>query len=394
MKHMTLKLVSVLCLTLLLAFAAILAVFHYTMSSHIEATANQAIDYLTHELNNPDLFYTDPKLYDAENTEEEPSLAASCLLVDKQYKVRPYEPEKLCELVQWCKMHPNVGGGTNKVDLGNHQYFVAQIKNITDLKHSRGIWLVYVDVTAENVLIQRIDIYMLVIMAFYAVIACFCGIRIGITMERGQERQKKFFENASHELKTPLMSIQGYAEGIYYGIIPDQKHAVSVIMSETDKMATLVDEILCLSRIESGEANLHLETVSVQEVLNNCLVSLESVIRKKGLQVETHLSEGTIQADAAQLETAVTNLLTNAVKYAESRIVISYDEKTLSIWNHGRELSKEEAVHIFDRFYIGKNGSTGIGLALTKEIIERHGGKIAVENRANGPQFTVHFAKL
>jgi hypothetical protein len=396
MKHATLKLVSLLSITLILAFAAILTVFHSMMNSHIEANANQAIDYLADQLNNPYLFYEDAGKYYAEETEgdDESSSVASCLLVDSKYNPQPYELTKRRELADWCGANPDVGGGIKSVGLGNHEYFVTQVKNVTDYEDGQGIWLVYVDVTAEKSLILRIDKYMLLIMAFCAALASFFGIRIGVSAERGQERQKKFFENASHELKTPLMSIQGYADGIYTGVIPDQKHAASVIMSETDKMAALVDEILCLSRIESGESKLRLENVSVRDVVNNCLVSLESVILRKKLQVDTHLSDVTIQADPARFETAVINLLANAVKYAGSRIAISCDDKSLSVWNDGGRLSRNDAAHLFDRFYTGKNGSTGIGLALTKEIIERHGWRIILENGDDGPLFIIRFSRF
>jgi len=391
MKRTTLKLISVLFLTLLLAFTAILLVFHHLMDDHIQSNAEQAIDYVREELGNPELYYDDTALFNWEQTHDMPSMLASCLLVDDTYKTQSYELAKRRELARWCSHHKLPGGLTQRVSLGGREYFVAQMKNTTDEESGQGIWIVYVDVTGENALIHRMDLYMIVIMVLCAGIACFSGIRIGVSVERGQERQKKFFENASHELKTPLMSIQGYAEGICNGVIQDEKHAASVILSESDKMTALVEEILCLSRIESGETKLHREKISVSEIVNNCLVSLESVIIKKGIAVETHLSGSEVLADVANLETAVTNLLSNAVKYGKSKIVILCDDHSLSIWNDGEMLSKEDASHIFERFYIGKNGSTGIGLALTKEIIERHGWDLRLNNREDGPEFIIRF---
>ena len=392
MKRPTLKLISLLCITLLLAFAAILEVFNYTMTNHLATNAGKAINYVVQDLEDPRLIYDDSGFY---NIEEDDSLSAvaSCLLVDKNYSAGSYELTKRRELAQYCGQHPSVGGEIEYVSVSGRQYYVTQIYDVTGLETDGGIWIVYVDVTSEQALIHRIDVSMLVIMALCAALACYAGIRIGVSIESGEERQKKFFENASHELKTPLMSIQGYAEGIYSGVIPDQKHAVSVILSESDKMAALVDEILCLSRIESGETRLQLENVPVDEAVNNCLVSLESVIQKKNLQIETHLFDVSVRADASSFETAVMNLLSNAVKYAGSKIVVSCDEHSLSVWNDGGELSENDTKNIFDRFYIGKNGSTGIGLALTKEIVSRHGWKIGVENRSGGPLFTIRFSK-
>lgn len=383
MKHTTIKLITVLCFILLLAFAAIIVAFHFIMDSYIKTNAYEAVSYAVKEVNSA----ADTDKYESEN-EDSSTMAASWLLVDKSYNSFEKSGNKQQELTRWCKEHPDLSGDISHMQINHRTYYVAQVKGNPKID---GIWLLYVEVTAEKALINSVDFTMLVIMAFCAGIACFAGIHIGVSIERGQMRQKKFFENVSHELKTPLMSIQGYAEGVYDGIITDQEHAVCVIMNETDKMTALVDEILCLSRIESGETRLNIESVSVQEVVNNCLVSLESVILKKKLKVETHLAEGNVQADATQLETAVTNLLVNAVKYAENWITISFDGRELSVWNDGYKISKEEAAHIFDRFYIGKNGNTGIGLALTKEIIERHGWKICVETKKNSNQFIIHF---
>ena len=391
MKRTTLKLISVLFLTLLLAFTAILLVFHNMMDSHIRSNAAEAIDYVKEELSNPALYYDDEALYDWEQAHDTSSMAASCLLVDSEYRTQSYELSRRRELAKWCSHNGAPGSPTQRVSLGGREYYIEQVKDTTDEETNGSIWIVYVDVTGENALIHRMDLYMLMIMAFCAAIACYSGIRIGVSIERGQERQKKFFENASHELKTPLMSIQGYAEGICSGVIQDEKHAAAVIMAESDKMTALVEEILCLSRIESGETKLHLEPVSVPEIVNNCLVSLETVIVKRGICVETHLAEAEVLADTANLETAVANLLSNAVKYGKSRIVIRCDSRSLSIWNDGETLSRQDAEHLFERFYIGRNGSTGIGLALTKEILDRHGWKLELNNRADGPEFVIWF---
>jgi len=187
------------------------------------------------------------------------------------------------------------------------------------------------------------------------------------------------------------MSIQGYAEGIYQEVVPDQKHAASVIMSESDKMSALVEEILSLSRLESGETEMNPESISISEIVNDCLVALETVVIKRGLVIETHLEDDKVLADPAQAETAVSNIISNAVKYAMHRIVIRNDDKSLSVWNDGGNLSRENLEHIFDRFYIGEKGQTGIGMALAKEIIVRHHWQISVKNKDDGIIFTITY---
>lgn len=390
MKHTTLTLVTLLCLTMLLAFAAILVTFHLIITNYIETTATDAIYMAISE--NESLLEASDYSYLAENGFADSSTIAYWLWVNEDYRPTGNFSAKERDLAQWCRENPDVDGDVSYVSLNQREYYVAQAQDHVVVDGTQGIWLFYVDVTTETAMVHRVDLSLLIIMALCGTIACVAGIRIGVSIERGQERQKKFFENASHELKTPLMSIQGYAEGLYDGIIPDEKQAISVIMSETDKMASLVDEILCLSRIESGQVQLKIESVCVADSVNNCLITLESVILKKGLQIETDMAGSCLPADAAQLDTAVINLLSNAVKYASHWIVILFDGRKLSIWNDGSSIDKEEAARIFDRFYIGKTGNTGIGLALTKEIIERHGWRIRVENgSAGGTQFVVDF---
>lgn len=388
MKHTTLKLISALFLILLLAFMAILLTFHFIMNNYIRTNAYKAILYAIEENKSESVGNEfDDKVGNSS------TMATSWLFVDKNYNSFEKKINNEQGLILWCKENPDVDGGISHVKIESRTYYVAQVKGDPQIDGVEGLWLLYVNVTAEKALINHVDLSILCIMVLCAGIACFAGIRIGVSIEGGQARQKKFFENVSHELKTPLMSIQGYAEGIYDGIITDQKHAVCVIMNETDKMTALVDEILCLSRIESGETRMNIENVSIREVVNDCLVSLEYVVLKKKLKIETDLAEGDIRADAAQLETAVINLLTNAVKYAESRIVVSFDGRKLSVWNDGSNISKADAAHIFDRFYIGKYGNTGIGLALTKEIIEGHNWTIHVKTYDNGNLFTIRFSK-
>ena len=390
MKHTTRMLVSLLCAIMLLAFSAILVTFHLIITNYIESTAHDAI-YFALDQNNS---FAEADEYFASSDIDygSSSTVAYWLWVDPNYTPNGIYLGKERDLARWCQENPDVGGGISYTQINDREYYVAQSADHMTYDGTPGIWLIYVDVTAETAMVHRVDLSMLVIMALCGIIACVTGIRIGVSIERGQERQKKFFENASHELKTPLMSIQGYAEGLYDGIIAEPKQAIAVIMNETDKMATLVDEILCLSRIESGETKLNIESVSVEDSVNNCLITLESVIMKKGLQIETKLASSSICADSAQFETAVINLLSNAVKYATHKIVITYDGKKLSIWNDGSLISKEDATHHFDRFYIGKNGNTGIGLALTKEIVERHGWTIRVENSGDGTQFIITFS--
>ena len=116
----------------------------------------------------------------------------------------------------------------------------------------------------------------------------------------------------------------------------------------------------------------------------------EGIVMNKGIEITINLNKGYINADPDKLEHAISNLITNAIKYADKRIEIDYTDNRLSIWNDGHTLSDEELSHIFERFYTSSNGNTGIGLALAKEIIKLHGYSINKKNYNNGTKIVVN----
>ena len=318
---------------------------------------------------------------------------AVSILVDQQYRTEFYVTENEKKLAEWCRIHPFPDGNIREISVGKKNYYVLKMQDHDLSIDGRYKWILYVDITSQLRLVHLVERAELLVMIICAVISIFLGARMGISLELEQEKQKQFFENASHELKTPLMSIQGYAEGIGSGVIDDPKKASRVILSETDKMRDLVEEILALSRLESSQTKLHMESVMLPDVINDCLMALEYEIRKRGLDVSMNLEQIKVQADPDQLGRVVMNLISNAVKYSESRIDISCGKNFLRIVNDGPLLDEEEKQHIFDRFYIGKRGGTGIGLALVQEIVARHGWRIRVDNTARGIAFTITFGR-
>ncbi len=289
-------------------------------------------------------------------------------------------------IVNWWQSNDSEPMEMYKVEMDETTLFVSW-KEAADGR----IQFYYVNATSETEMIKTISLVMYIIMAVCIVGATLIGFFVGKKIENDQAKQKQFFENASHELKTPLMSIQGYAEGLQEGVIADTKEATNVILSETDKMTNLVNDILSLSRLESGAYKLNKEEVEMYSFLAECLTSMEASINSKDLRVGLEVGDGlpSIEADRVQLEKAVRNILSNAIRYAEKEINISYDGKVLTIWDDGTPISEDSLKHLFERFYTGKNGNTGIGMSLTKEIVEQHGWKIKAENVDGGAQFVI-----
>lgn len=201
-------------------------------------------------------------------------------------------------------------------------------------------------------------------------------------IDANQRSQQLFFQNSSHELRTPLMSIQGYAEGIREGIIPNTQEAAGIIVDESDKMAHLVEDMLTLSKMESIQTQLHLEPINITDLLYDVTWRLKAAADERGLVFVHHFSseEVMIEGDEKLLERAVSNIVSNAIRYDNKYLTISVEQLEtgvrIELANDGEPIAADDLEHLFERFYKSKSGQFGLGLAITKEIIERHQGTI------------------
>jgi signal transduction histidine kinase len=212
-----------------------------------------------------------------------------------------------------------------------------------------------------------------------------------------EENQKQFFQNASHELRTPLMSIQGYTEGIQLGVFTVDV-ATDVILAESKKMTELVDDILYLSRLnEAQESPLNLSSVDINALLTGCLERVRIIAEKANKQVSYLKPTATIliESDPKKLERAIINILTNAIRYANCVVEITTlrldNELKIIITNDGPLIDEKDLPHLFDRFYKGKGGNTGIGLAITQDIVTSLLGSVMAQNLDRGVQFIITF---
>lgn len=216
-------------------------------------------------------------------------------------------------------------------------------------------------------------------------------------MSRGidvaEQNQKRFFQNASHELRTPLMSIQGYAEGLEKGILKDRQKAHAILLKESKKMSKLVDEILFLSKMESQSLPVEQEEFDFKELVYDVCWQMKDLADTQGIELELQMPEEALYMVAIYeyMERAVQNLLTNALRYAERYIVLTCvkaeDQIILRIFNDGEKIPEDQISHVFDRFYKGKGGQSGIGLAIVQEIVNLHKGSIAIQSIEQGTEF-------
>ena len=254
-------------------------------------------------------------------------------------------------------------------------------------------YIMYIDIGPITRYIVTLNWVFFAVLLAISSVMCLLGFRFGRDIEKEAERQQTFFQNASHELKTPLMAIQGYAEGIQAGVM-DAGGAAEVILAESDRMTELVEELLDISKIDMGRQQLALSEMDVRELLYDSIRAVEP-IAASGITIAPDFSEEPImvKCDDTQMRRAVTNILTNGLRYARSelRLTCRADRRqvTIRIQDDGDGIAEADLPHIFDRFYMGRSGKSGIGLALTREIIHLHKGTIRAYNGDTGAVFEI-----
>lgn len=207
-------------------------------------------------------------------------------------------------------------------------------------------------------------------------------------LESYDKAQKTFLQNASHEFRTPLMSIQSYAEGIKYGVT-DSTESADIIINESKRLTQLVENLLYLSRLDAIEENYCFSILDFNDFIRSCAERINLIAAKASIKIDISLLEKAINitADEEKLSRAVTNILSNCIRYAKSTVTIKTelsDENTvrITISDDGPGFKCDELPNIFDRFYKGSKGNFGLGLAISKNVIEKHNGKITAENSA------------
>ena len=236
----------------------------------------------------------------------------------------------------------------------------------------------------------------LVIMALGAVLSVlllfFISRRLLILLEKKDNGMRNFFANASHELKTPLMAIRGNVDGIRSGYVEPEK-ACDVIEKETERMSALIGSILDLSKLDSGAVHMEVTMNDVREILYDAAGIILPEADKRGIQVNIEAAEPLfMECDERMIFSTFSNILTNALRYAEREISVrieKQDKIIIRFINDGVPISDEEIAHIFDRFYKGDKGQTGLGVALAQEYVNLHGGEISAAARDNRTEFVI-----
>jgi signal transduction histidine kinase len=218
--------------------------------------------------------------------------------------------------------------------------------------------------------------------------------------------RQELFANISHDLRTPLTSINGFARGMADGIIKpkDYRKTVDIILSEVRRLMQLTDEILETAKIRSGNIELNLSRFSLRRAVDAAVAAQLALFSDKGMSICVNVDEGiALCADEKRIEQVLFNLLNNAFKYAYANTQVKVsahavgNEVAVAVENVGEGIDAKDLPHIFGRYYRATNAASGygLGLSIVKAYVEAHGGRIEVTSTPNSiTRFTIYISSL
>lgn len=200
-------------------------------------------------------------------------------------------------------------------------------------------------------------------------------------------RQKKFLQNASHELRTPLMSIRGYVEGMKDGVFTNPQEVSDHVLEQVDRLEKLTGELIYLSKIETADEAMVKSPVLAEDLLTEAVSRVSGFTGLDGIRlVYGKVAEVNVNVDAETMVTAITNLLSNAFRFARAEIEVSAVVRdgsvVLSVQDDGPGIASDDIDHVFDRFYKGRQGKYGLGLSIVNAIVVAHDGVVRAHNRS------------
>ena len=219
-----------------------------------------------------------------------------------------------------------------------------------------------------------------------------------------EESRRDFVANVSHELRSPITSIQGFAQGMLDGTIPEEERTryLQIVVDETHRLSKLINGLLNLSRMENEQVSLNCAVFDINELIRRVIISRIPQIEEKELEIDADLQETPlcVYADQDQIEQVMINLTDNAIKFSPTggtvtlRARANGKQVVCTVQDEGSGVLPQDAPHIFERFYkadkahtVGKG--TGLGLAISRKIMEKHGQSIRLVSGDHGAVFEI-----
>ena len=217
-----------------------------------------------------------------------------------------------------------------------------------------------------------------------------------------ENNKKEFFQNASHELKSPLTCIIGYQQMITEGILDTKEQildSANKSLKEAIRMNDILSDMLSLATIEARQTSLK-ENINPKAIIEDVVITLSIEAKKNNIKISTDLDDNTLFASRTEFNEVVRNLIDNAIKYNKENgtIFVSYKDGILIVKDTGIGIKDEDKSRIFERFYrldkarSKKTGGTGLGLAIVKHICLNNNYKLDLDSRLGlGTSFKIYF---
>lgn len=225
-------------------------------------------------------------------------------------------------------------------------------------------------------------------------------------VSRSNQAMRDLMANVSHDLKTPLTSIQGFSQAMVDGIVDDPEEyarMATIVHEEADRIGAMLDDLIYLSEIESGALTLNLDDVDIDAVVTDTVSRMKLQAAEADVTFELELAGAPVRGDGRRLEQVLANLVDNAVRFAPEGSVVRIatavrgGRAEVSVQNGGEPIPESDIPRVFDRFYqadparSGGGRHSGLGLAIVHELVQAHGGEVTVQSTAgSGTTFAVH----
>lgn len=230
------------------------------------------------------------------------------------------------------------------------------------------------------------------------------------SLQKLESMRSRFLSDVSHELRTPMTSISGFTQGILDGTIPPEKHSeyIKIVHDESARLARLVNDMLEMTKMSSKEYKLNVSDFDLNELLRNCIISMEQKITERNLDLDVAFSADKLEvcADKDSIQRVLINLLDNAIKFSYPETIIKIQtyvngkKAYFSIGNYGAPIKREDLPHMFDRFYKAdlarndKNSGAGLGLSFVKNILTIHKQKIWVTSNPTEDNKDINYTEF
>lgn len=227
-----------------------------------------------------------------------------------------------------------------------------------------------------------------------------------IQLKEEEEFRREFTANISHELKTPLTSINGYAEMLESNMVKEEDipRIAGIIHSQGNKLLEIIDSVIKLSNLDDKDKKVEFEEINLNNIVDEVMENLDYRLKQKSINYSIKGEDINILGNKRMIEDLIYNLVDNAIKYNKEygkiEIIFSKERhrKVLTIKDTGIGISTDDLNRIFERFYMvdksrsGKEKGTGLGLSIVKHIVEMHQGKIYIESEiGHGTEITIKF---